>query len=188
MKARENPFRVERVLTIRYQPQDWTFDELMTRLGQLNYRGAIVGPEGSGKTTLLEDLAAHLAKRNLHAKYLRLDRDQRTFDPAMLDQFFAQRTDRDVICFDGCEQLSDRAWRQFLKRSERAGGLIITTHEPGRLPTLVTCSTTPELPSEIIGRLVGSDHSIDVHALHKKHRGNIREALRDLYDRAATSS
>jgi hypothetical protein len=182
MKARENPFRVERVLTIRYQPQDWRFDDLMTRLGQLNYRGAIVGPEGSGKTTLLEDLAAHLARQNLHAKYLRLDRDQRTFDPVMLDQFFAQLSDRDVVCFDGCEQLSDRAWREFLKRSEHAGGLIITTHEPGRLPTLVTCSTTPELLREIVDRLIGSDHAIDVKSLHRKHQGNIRDALRELYD------
>jgi predicted AAA+ superfamily ATPase len=183
MKARENPFRVDRVLTIRYQPQGWAFDDLLTRLAQLNYRGAIVGPEGSGKTTLLEDLAPHLAKRSLHARYLRLDRDQRSFDPAMLEQFFVQLSDCDVICFDGCEQLPDRAWREFLKRSERAGGLIITTHEPRRLPALVTCSTTPELLSDIIERLVGSDHSIDVHALHEKHRGNIRDALRDLYDR-----
>jgi GTPase SAR1 family protein len=185
MKARENPFRVERVLKIRYQPQGWTFDQLLTCLAQLTYRAAIVGPEGSGKTTLLEDLSPHLAKRNLQPKYLRLDRDQRVFDPIMLDEFFAKLSDRDVICFDGCEQLSDRAWREFLNRSERAGGLIVTTHEAGRLPTLVTCSTTPGLLRDIIEQLVGPDYKIEVNALHKKHRGNIRDALRDLYDRAA---
>jgi len=182
MKARENPFRVDRVLTIRYQPQGSTFEELMTRLAQLNYRAAIVGPEGSGKTTLLEDLAAHLARRNLHAKYLRLDRDRRTFDPVMLDAFFDELSNRDVICLDGCEQLSDRAWREFLKRSGRAGGIVVTTHEPGRLPTLVSCATTPALLQEIIEKLIGRDHSIDVSALHKEHRGNVRDALRDLYD------
>jgi GTPase SAR1 family protein len=182
MKARENPFRVDRVLTIRYQPQGWTFDELLTRLEQLHYRAALVGPEGAGKTTLLEDLSGHLAKRNLQAKYLRLDRDQRSFDSAMLEQFFVQLTDRDVICFDGCEQLSDRAWRRFLKRSERAGGLIITTHQPGRLPTLVECSTSPGLLREIVERLIGPNHSIDMNALHTRHRGNLRDALRDLYD------
>ena len=183
MKARENPFRVDRVLTIRYEPQGWTFPELMDRLAGMNYRAALVGPQGSGKTTLLEDLAPHLSKRNLFARYLRLDRDQPTFDPETLDRFFAHLTDCDVICLDGCEQLSDRAWREFRRRSERAGGLIVTTHEPGRLPTLVTCSTTPQLLREIIERLIGPEHSIDVNALHRKHRGNIRDALRDLYDR-----
>jgi hypothetical protein len=182
MKARENPFRVERVRTIRYEPQGTTWDELITRLEQLNFRCAIVGPEGSGKTTLLEDLAAHLAKLDLHARYLRLDREHPTFEPGMLDTFFAQLTDRDVICFDGCEQLPDRAWREFLKRSERAGGLIVTTHEPGRLPTLVACSTTPQFLRDVITRLVETDDSIDANALHRKHRGNIRDALRDLYD------
>jgi hypothetical protein len=134
------------------------------------------------KTTLLEDLAPHLAAQRLRAKYLRLDREQRMFDPVMLDGFFAHLSHSDVICLDGCEQLSDRAWREFLKRSECAGGLIVTTHEPGRLPTLLTCSTTSGLLAEIIERLIGSDHSIDVNALHSRHRGNIRDALRDLYD------
>ena len=188
MKARDNPFRVDRVLTIRYAPQGWTFGELLDRLATLEHRAAIVGPEGSGKTTLLEDLASHLASRNLTAKYLRLDRDQRTFDPAMLQEFFEHLSDRDVICLDGCEQLSEPAWVAFVKRSERAGGLIGTTHKPGRLPTLVTCSTSPQLLREIVEQLIGRDYSIDVTALHTKHRGNVRDALRDLYDRSSNDS
>lgn len=178
MKARENPFRVDRVLTIRYQPQGWTFNELMDRLAQLKYRGVIVGPEGSGKTTLLEDLEAHLGTRNLTVKFLRLNEAHRTIG----ESFFESIRPSDVICFDGCEQLSDRAWRSFEKRTRHAAGLIVTTHSPGRLTTVAQCSTNPALLREIIARLVGPDYSVDVESLFARRRGNIREALRELYD------
>jgi Ni2+-binding GTPase involved in maturation of urease and hydrogenase len=178
MKARDNPFRVERILSIRYEPQGWTFDQLMDRLKKLNYRGAIVGPEGSGKTTLLEDLEPHLAKRNLAAKYLRLNREHRSIDGS----FFESISASDVICFDGCEQLSDRAWCEFQKRTQHACGLIVTTHSPGRLATLVECSTTSSLLGRIIERLVGPNHPVHVESLFRKHGGNLRDALRDLYD------
>ena len=179
MKARENPFRVERVLTVRYRPPGWTFEQLMDRLERLNYRGAIVGAEGSGKTTLLEDLAPHLAKHKFHAKFLRLNEAHRTID----ESFFESIGRSDVICFDGCEQLSDHAWRSFEKRTRHAAGLIVTTHSPGRLTTVVECSTTPALLGEIIGQLVGLDYPVDVNSLYSRHRGNIRDALRELYDR-----
>ncbi|HTL31012.1 MAG TPA: hypothetical protein VL282_17410 [Tepidisphaeraceae bacterium] len=181
MKARENPFRAQRVLTIRYEPQGWTWPDLMRRLATMNYRGAIVGPEGSGKTTLLEDLAPHLHERGLTPKYLRLDREHTSFDAATLNAFFSGLTDRDVICFDGCEQLSERKWREFQKRAERAAGLIVTMHEAGRLPTITECSTSPKLLAEIIERL-SPEYPVDVLALHARHRGNIRDALRELYD------
>ncbi len=63
MKARDNPFAVERVHAIRYHPVNTTFDQILARLHELNYRAAITGPEGSGKTTLLEDLEQNASGR-----------------------------------------------------------------------------------------------------------------------------
>jgi len=63
--ARENPFTSERLEALRYIPLHWTWEEMMFRLDEMAYRGAIVGPEGSGKTTLLLDLAARLQKNRL---------------------------------------------------------------------------------------------------------------------------
>jgi hypothetical protein len=57
VKARENPFRSERIESIPYIfPEDDSWELLLRRLGALGFRGAICGPEGSGKTTLLEEL------------------------------------------------------------------------------------------------------------------------------------
>ena len=56
MKARDNPFSVERLHAVRYRTKEATFDEILQRLDEMNYRAAIVGPEGSGKTTLLGNL------------------------------------------------------------------------------------------------------------------------------------
>lgn len=182
MRARNNPFRVDRILSIRFEPQGWTFPALMDRLRKLNYRAAIVGSEGTGKTTLLEDLASHLTTSNLTARYLRLDRDHQAFDERALRDLFAHIGVRDVVCLDGCEQLTDAAWRVFQRRTAPAGGLIVTTHQPGRLPTLVECSTTPSLLRKIVERLTMSGYPFDETALLARHRGNIRDALRALYD------
>jgi len=63
MKARDNPFSSDRILGIRYRLQDLTWEQLWLRLADMDYRGALVGPQGSGKTTLLEDLASALGER-----------------------------------------------------------------------------------------------------------------------------
>ena len=60
LRARDNPFRVERVHGFRYRPLGISWDAMMEKLSGMRMRGAIVGPEGSGKTTLLEDLEQRL--------------------------------------------------------------------------------------------------------------------------------
>ena len=146
IRARDNPFATDRVLAVRYQPIGWTWDELMARLSRLRYRCAIVGPEGFGKTTLLEDLEPLLVARGFAVRWLRFNREQRTIPV----NFAASISSGDIVLFDGCEQIGALAWRRFLFRTRRAGGVIVTTHTPGRLPTLVECATSPELLGGII--------------------------------------
>jgi len=62
--------------------------------------------------------------------------------------------------------------------------LIITTHRPGRLPTLIACATNAALLDRIIQRLTPDRLAAAPPAaeLFTRHRGNLRNALRELYD------
>lgn len=153
MKARDNPFSTDRVLRVRYKLCDITWPQLLARLERLNYRAAIVGPHGSGKTTLLEDLEPRLIERRLPIKRLRLDDEHPSLDRAAARELNGALRSRDVILFDGAEQLGWYAWHRFVAKTRRAGGWIITQHRPGRLPTLVECRTSPKLLLGIVSEL-----------------------------------
>lgn len=183
MRAADNPFSVDRVLRVRYRPREWTWAELLDRLAALRYRAAVVGPEGSGKTTLVEDLGDRLAERGLRPRYATLTRQQRRLCPDLL-HWLDHAGPSDLLCLDGCEQLGPVAWWRLRRRCRRLGGLIITLHRPGRLPTLVTCDTDGPLLLELV-RELSPDDPCDLagaEALLRNHDGNIRLALRSLYD------
>ena len=187
MRACDNPFRTEPVLRVRYRLSGSTWAELLARCERARYRDALVGPHGTGKTTLLEDLETRLRERGFGTQLIRLDQEQRTFSRNFLDTLFANLTARDILLFDGAEQMGALAWRCFNWRARRAAGLIITTHWAGRLPTLWECSTSPELLNEIAAELCDVDGQglrASAAALFSKHRGNLREALRECYEMA----
>jgi hypothetical protein len=184
LPARENPFATDRVLTIRYRLSRDGWSEMLGKLARLDHRAAIVGPEGSGKTTLLEDLAAPLERQGFRVRWLRLSRESPRFDRA----FWASVEPRDVILFDGAEQLGRWGWRRFRFRARRAAGLVVTSHRPGMLPTLIACRATPELLRDIVSGLYptrSAEFNSLLDALYAKHDGNIRLVLRELYDLAA---
>jgi len=185
MRARDNPFATAHVHRIRYRFDGLTWDEFIARLARRNFRGAIIGPEGAGKSTLLEDLQPRLAERGFEPVPLHLTQETPRFTCAILRQLRTV-TRRHVLLLDGAEQMSWWEWWTFRWRTRRAGGLIITAHRTGLLPTVLTCATSPRLLSDIIDRLLGEDHALsrgEVEHLFRHHRGNIREALRELYDK-----
>jgi len=186
MRARENPFSTDRVLTARFRLQDdTTWGDLLRRLAGLGYRAAIVGPDGSGKTTLLEDLKPRLRARRFSVRRLSLNRWRRRLPRRVARQFFRSLAPRDVILFDGADELSWAAWLWFRWRTRHAAGLIITAHQPGRLPTLLHCSTSPRLLDRIVEEIAPQEaarlRSLTP-GLFRKHKGNLRDALRELYD------
>lgn len=185
MRARENPFRLSRADNLAYRLQRTTWAALLGRLAALDYRAAIVGPYGSGKTTLLRALAARLDADSFTLKRLRLSEEQRLFPRGFLGPFLAGLTERDLILFDEADQLPWPIWHRFKRRSRAAGGLIVTVHRPGRLPTLIRCSTSPALLGHLVAELLGQplpDHERRMAHLYHKHRGDMRQALRELYD------
>ena len=185
MKARENPFRSDRVLQFHYRLRGQSWEQLLTRLKRLNYRAAIVGLEGTGKTTLLRDLAARLTDQGFTPKILTLTRERPIFRPGFLKAFLGGLGPSDVVLLDGAEQMGWLAWHRFDRACRRAAGLVITTHHAGRLPTLIACSTDPDLFQWIVGELLGERATAwqdTVERLYEAHDGNLRDALRAMYD------
>lgn len=183
--ARENPFRVDRVLAIRFDPSvlGETWDDLFKRLASLHYRAAVIGPEGTGKTTFLEDVAPLLQAHGFRPRPLWMNRDEVTAQEVLGQADGAGPAD--FFLFDGAEQLSWWQWRCFLRRTRRAGGILISGHRAGRLPTLLQCRTTPALLRSILGTLIPTDPLPTLavcEELLDEHDGNVRETLRFLYD------
>jgi hypothetical protein len=59
-----------------------------------------------------------------------------------------------MIFFDGAETMRYLTWERFKQRTKSAGGLLITAHREGMLPTLVKCSTNIGLTKPAGGLLI----------------------------------
>lgn len=177
MRARDNPFSSDRVESLRYRlPEGLTWDGLLERLATLRFRAALVGPHGRGKTTLLEELAPRLTRRGLRVRTVTLRQDERSVD---WKRFRSLGPD-DVLFLDGAELLGRLAWLRVRLSCRRAGGLIVTSHRAGLLPTLLECRTTPELLGELARELTGEE--LETAELFARHGGNLRMAFWEMYD------
>jgi hypothetical protein len=185
VRARDNPFATVNLHQVRYRLRGATWDQLLARLEQLRWRAAVVGPHGSGKTTFLESLVPRLQELGFKTVPLRLSEEVPRPAPGILNGVLSALDRRHVILLDGAEQLGPLSWLRFRWRTRRAGGLVITTHHPGRLPLLWRCDTAPDLLAEIVQELhaeAAENHAAPLTSLFARHQGNLRNALRELYD------
>jgi len=185
LAARDNPFAVHRVLRQRYRLDEAGWAALVARLAARGGRGAIVGPHGSGKTTLLEDLGVRLQSRGWRVHVLGLSAEARAVPEAFSRELVPSLGARDALLIDGAEQIGWVSWWALVLRARRAGVLLATAHRAGRLPTLHRCATSPEVLRELVAALGVALAPEEAEALHARHRGNVRDALRALYDAAA---
>jgi energy-coupling factor transporter ATP-binding protein EcfA2 len=190
MRARDNPFAADRLERIRYRFTGTSLEELLTRLEAMDHRAAITGPEGSGKTTLLEDLHQALEHKGLGTRLLFVN-DASPLLEAECRRFLSELTPQDLVLLDGADAIHRSSWSLFRRHTvTHAAGLIVTSHRPGLLPTLIECSTTPELLKEIVAALVPQGPTISpalLDDLHTRHQGNLRACLHELYDLHAES-
>jgi hypothetical protein len=184
-RACDNPFATDRVTNLRFRPQATTWEELLASLERLRFRATIVGPRGSGKTTLLQGLARPLADRGLEPCTVSLPADCRRPLRHACAQLPRPLSAHQVLLVDGTEQLDGVSWVLFRLRCRSAGGLVATAHRAGRLPILLRCETSPHVLRELVDELApGEIASLEpvLDALHRRHQGDLRRCLLELYD------
>ena len=190
MKARDNPFSTDRILQVRYRlPGALTWEQFLQRFETMNRRAAIVGPEGSGKTTLLEDAEERLRQRGWATRRAGLTRERRCLARAQWNELLGGLDAGTIVLFDSADLLGALAWRRLTRGAKPAGGLLVTTHGRELLPVLHRCETSPVLFHAILRQLLSEEEirslQFDPAAMFRRHGGNIREALREMYDRFA---
>lgn len=187
IKARENPFASDRIENLAFRfPDGVTWEALLERLEANQYCGAIVGSQGSGKTTLLEQLVPQLEARGFRPEIFRLRPETSMREKERLPERLRQIEKPGFILLDGAEQLSTRLWLPVRSAASRAAGFIVTVHRVSRLPVLFECVTDPMLLDELVEDLTGGRlPAKEAPNLFARHSGNLRDALRELYDRWA---
>lgn len=186
MRARDNPFAVQRLGALAYRLDGIGWETLLARFAALGCRAALVGPEGRGKTTLLEELGRRLQAQGWRPREVVLRRGQRRLSADARRRFLSSLGPPDLLLVDGAQELSPLAWRRLRRDSRAAGGLLITSHREGLLPTLFTCRTSPELLAALLAELAPGPLGLPPPAeLFARHDGNLRAALLEAYDRCA---
>jgi len=185
-RARDNPFRAARIEGLRYRAPGFRWPDLTARLASQGGRGAIRGAQGSGKTTLLHELGDRLAAAGWEVRRLRPDLDDRRLVGEQVHALTRGAGKRTALLLDGADRLGLLRWSLFLRAAQAAGVLVVTTHREGRLPTLHRCRTTPRLLAELVAELRPAGlPEVSLEALFRRQRGNLRAALRSLYDAQA---
>lgn len=189
MRARDNPFRTERTDRLRYRAPGFDWSELLARLERLGGMGAIRGAQGSGKTTLLRELEERLAREGLEVRRLRPSPEDRELARHQLRAWTRAIGANTALLLDGADRLGLFEWRRVAAAARPARVLVITTHREGRLPTLHRCATSAALLGELATELVAASElqGISVAELFARENGNVRTALRSLYDRFSLS-
>lgn len=145
---------------------------------------AIVGPHGTGKSTLLAAIAAELDEAGSPLVLRRLRR-RRDAIAALRGILGARRGT--TLLLDGWEQVGPlAACLARLAALLRGCRLVVTSHRPAGMPTAVATAGTLPLLAAIVARLPPHDGLIrpdDLADAFARHRGNLRDALADLYDR-----
>ena len=158
---------------------EWEPGVVWAKLRDANFVGQIVGPHGAGKTALLHQLTDRFSSAGIRWQWHTVRAGDR-FSPSRLSM-------SELTCLEGAELLSRwNLWR-ILRRARRGYRIILTTHRVLR-SIAVIANLEPRLETaQSIAKnlLAGRDCLIDadeVERCYKKHRGNLREMLLELYD------
>lgn len=176
----DNPFASGRIDRLAFRFTDVDEAVVLGRLATNGGRGAIVGPHGHGKTTLLEHLARRLDGESV---WIRLDAATTHPLGAALSLMPRRVAQNHAVLIDGVEQLGGLSWWRLERRLRPAGTVIITSHRHGRLPTILECTTSPELLHDLVSELAPElGDTVHLDDLFDRHDGNLRLCFRELYD------
>lgn len=188
MKARDNPFRVERVRELPYLfPESLTAAKFFDVVRRSGFRGAIIGPHGAGKTTLLEVLMSEMSSHSIAHSHLRLREESHFVRTRRIREWLRSTPAESVLILDSAGLLHWWQWWIVRWKSRNYAGLIITEHEPGKLPALIKCQPDFSTFVVLVRRLWGEKTSSEsaLRELFDRHHGNVRDCFRELYDLCA---
>jgi hypothetical protein len=185
MSARENPFASHRIEALPYVfPPGLEWAHLLAAFEAASWRSAIVGPSGTGKTQLLEQLAPHLEARGFRPHLRTLRAECTLADKQALIAEVGALAAPDFLLLDGAEQLTTRHWLSLHAAARGCAGCIITLHRAGRLPTAIETGSSPALLITLVEQLCEATlPEGEAELLFRRHLGNLRDCLRELYDR-----
>jgi hypothetical protein len=165
-------------------PEGDSAQAVVERLREHSWQGEIVGPHGAGKSTLLATLIEPLTLAGRSVVQSTLHQGETSL-PEALDDWRSWIPTTQVI-IDGYEQLTWWSRRQLARRvRDRQAGLLVTSHAPTGLPTVMVVAPRLEAAEQVVRRLVPDKQAItsdDVERSFRACDGNIREMLFQLYD------
>lgn len=185
VSAKENPFASAKIESLPFQfPAGMSWDSLLKKLEELKWCASIVGGNGVGKTTLIEQLVPKLEERGFQPVIFRLNAESSMREKDRFPELLREVVAPGFILLDGAEQLSTRHWLPVRGAASKAAGFIVTVHRSSRLPVAVELETNVKLFESLVTTLCGGKlPGEEAHAIFHRHRGNIRECFRELYDR-----
>lgn len=145
---------------------------------------SLVGPHGHGKSTLLTSLTAAARRGGSETNTVRIRSPSDSWRPVAA---VLATPHGGLVACDGWERaLPGTGLIVRTVAAARRLRVVVTTHEPRGLPVLAYCDTSAALLDELVARL--PDHgglidAADIDDAYRRHAGNVREALYDLYDR-----
>jgi len=176
--------------------------QLVERLRDGGWRGAIVGPHGSGKSTLLATLVHAIEQMGIRVQKILLRDGQRRLPRDILSRIRSRAkigSTRDqeerglpieLLIVDGYEQLSWWSRRRLSAICRRKHyGLLVTAHRENSVGsfsilfrTAAELATVQYLVDHVLPSHGGAIHPDDVATALEQNKGNVREALFSLYD------
>jgi hypothetical protein len=185
VKAKDNPFAADKVEGLKFRLGGLRVEDVLVRLVETHFCGAIAGPHGSGKTTLMLEMSEQLVGRGVEVKSVFVN-DTNPWTRGRGKELLADLRAGQVVMLDGADTLRRFAWRGLERKIIKAGvGLVITTHRLGMMNTLVESSTSERLLAEIVGELIGDPKAAPedlVREIYRRCNGNIRNCLWQMYD------
>lgn len=186
VKARNNPFRCDRLQALSYEGLNGGMASLLARLQDLNYTGAAIGSKGSGKTTLLCDLKVALKPLGIPVVSV-FANDHHPLTAVRQKELLQGLRPDHLVLLDAAGGLTSLAYHRLQRKiRNRARGLVMTSHRRIlSVPVLIECKTTPELFQSLINHLLPTGQGIapaKIKGLFDEHRGNLRDCFWALYD------
>lgn len=191
LTAKENPFAVHRIEALPFQFRQGNWEFQLRRLEQLDWRASIVGNKGSGKTTLLLELQQKLhddrrfLKSLIPVHYCFVARTKKERSTQLVELEMAAKQNR-LLLIDGIERFTWRQRRKTLR--DKSSKMVVTAHRSVGLPVWLDNQTSLELAQILLRQLIDKPDPWVVDQcdqLFERHRGNIREIFRSLYDKVS---